>query len=152
MALSPFPSSVSYMPFGVSLSYGTRSAVVGLYVERRCKQKESAANFKAMPNFEANKNDIKTQKWGQPLTHRKQLAPFRLLPSLRSNDHSIFRFHPRNLVDLQFLCARIIIELYPITARQQFIDRCNSFRRKLDLCPHLFHLMEKLNICLFLSI
>ena len=31
VALSPFPSSVSYMPFGVSLSFGTLPAVMGLY-------------------------------------------------------------------------------------------------------------------------
>lgn len=96
---------------------------------------------------EANK------KWANQLHFCNRLVPFRLLSSPNGDDltllnsavghyHPVFRLHPRNLIDLQFPRPWVIIELYTVPITQQLVYCCYSFGRKLDLCPHLFHLIQ----------
>ena len=68
-----------------------------------------------------------------------QLVPFRLLSSPSGDDltilnspaghyHTVLRFHPRNLIDLQFPGSRVVIKLYPVSFAQQLVNRGYRFR------------------------
>lgn len=68
-----------------------------------------------------------------------RLVPFRLLSSPSGDDltilnspaghyHTVLRFHPRNLIDLQFPGSRVVVKLYPVSFAQQLVNRGYRFR------------------------
>lgn len=98
-------------------------------------------------------SEKQTKKGTNQLHFCNRLVPFRLLSSPNGDDltllnsavghyHPVFRLHPRNLIDFQFPRPWVIIELYTVPITQQLVHSRYSFGRKLDLCPHLFHLIQ----------
>ena len=86
------------------------------------------------------------KKRGQPLTQSKQSASIRPSSLPSSNDHPVFRFQPWDLIDLQLIGPRIVVQLNTAPRTQQLVHRLDSPWRKRNL---LFHLIPPLHYTIF---